>query len=252
MNSYKDLDLTGRRFGKLTVQEKSNKGRSRWICKCDCGNTREFVAYRLMDGHNVSCGCYVSEMKLKHGGHQTRIYNIYGNMKRRCYSKGNTSYNNYGGRGIKVCDEWLQSFEAFRDWAFENGYSDDLSIDRIDVNGNYEPDNCRWVDGYVQGNNKRYTKRYAYKGEQLTIGEFSRKTGISVDYISSRIKRVINKRGLEEIEKEWVFEHNIPSNMMRVNEYAEKNNLTETIVRHRLSRNILNGIKVGNRWYVCV
>ncbi len=109
-------------------------------------------------------------------------------MKARCNRKSSNKYKEYGGRGIKLCEEW-QSFEPFYEWSLKNGYSDDLSIDRIDVNGNYEPDNCRWATNITQSNNKRDTKRYLYKGEPHTIRELSILSGKSYGLIDKRMRR---------------------------------------------------------------
>lgn len=115
-------------------------------------------------------------------------------MKRRCYSKSDNSYNNYGARGIKVCDEWLNDYATFRKWALDNGYDEtksrkDQSLDRIDVNGNYEPSNCRWITAKEQGNNTRVNHRVTYKGETHTLSEWGDKLGISPDLIGQRIKK---------------------------------------------------------------
>ena len=109
-------------------------------------------------------------------------------MRYRCDNKNNQAYEMYGARGIKVCDEW-QEFGAFRDWAFENGYSDNLTLDRIDVNGNYEPSNCRWADAVTQMNNRRSTPHYTVDGRSLTISQWSRETGIPRSTILNRLKR---------------------------------------------------------------
>ena len=157
-------DLTGQKFNYLTVIEfyPTEKGESRWRCKCDCGNEAIVIGKHLISGHTKSCGCYVvkksTEKATKHGQCGTRLYRIWGCMKGRCYYECSKYYYNYGGRGIKICDEWLNSFQAFYDWAVANGYKDDLSIDRIDNNGNYEPSNCRWATREEQNANKRGTR----------------------------------------------------------------------------------------------
>ena len=155
------IDLTGQRFGRLVVLQRAktiNK-RTKWLCKCECGNEVVVEAYNLRVGHTQSCGCLqraaTSVANKTHGQGHTRLYRIWNNMKNRCYRKSYHAYNHYGGRGITICNEWLHDFQAFYDWAMANGYRDDLSIDRIDSNGNYCPKNCRWATMTEQNKNKR-------------------------------------------------------------------------------------------------
>lgn len=144
------------------------------------------AAYR----QNVKCRGYAVERigLTTHGGSKTRLFKTWDAMKQRCFNPNCNCYKNYGGRGIRVCDEWLK-FENFRDWALRNGYSDELTIDRIDVNGNYEPNNCRWATMQEQQNNRRNNRRIMVDGSLMTIAECSREYGISYDAIARRIKK---------------------------------------------------------------
>ena len=155
-------DLVGKKFDRLTVVEYShtNKhGKAMWVCLCECGNTIVASGSHLVNGHTSSCGCLKNEISgarfRKHGLKHTRLYRIWMDMRSRCTYESMKCFKDYGGRGIKVCEEWQNSFEAFYNWAIANGYSDDLSIDRIDVNGNYEPSNCRWATMKEQRANQR-------------------------------------------------------------------------------------------------
>ena len=194
MKRYK---LEGRRFGKLTVIEYTDK--RYWLCKCDCGNTKIVRTDRLISNITKSCRCIKTGRKIKHGDSHTRLYGIYSHIKDRCYNHNHIHYNNYGGRGIVVCDEWLKDYSSFKKWAFDNGYNDKLSIDRIDVNGNYEPSNCKWSTSKEQANNKRDTIKIVYKGKLMTISELMNISGLSRYLIISRLNS--NNPKFNTIEK---------------------------------------------------
>jgi hypothetical protein len=190
------VDLVGKRYGRLVVLERvenATNGSSRWLCKCDCGSTRIHTAGTLNSGVVQSCGCYGKEsrkkQKVTHNKSNTRLYRVWASMKERCFSSSCKSFVYYGARGISVCDEWKDSFQAFYDWALANGYCEGLSIDRIDVNGNYEPLNCRWVSRNIQANNTRKNVNVEYNGECHTIGEWADILGIKYITLWMRFQR---------------------------------------------------------------
>lgn len=168
------IDLTGMKFGRLTVQYQvpNNNHHTRWHCVCECGNTKDVLQQNLANGHVRSCGCLLSERSLErinafnssmgrehHNETKSRLYHIWIGIKARCLRKASTSYKNYGARGITICREWLDSFATFQEWALSNGYSDELSIDRVNVDEGYSPENCRWVSKSVQSFNIRMPAR---------------------------------------------------------------------------------------------
>lgn len=194
------INLDGKRFGRLVVLERTpgNKKDVYWTCLCDCGNIKSISGSRLRQGKTKSCGCLKFQYNVKsevqynhhktHGMSNTRIYAIYRKMLRRCYNKNCKEYYRYGGRGISVCDEWQgeNGFIVFYEWACDNGYTDILSIDRINNDGNYEPSNCRWVDAKTQANNTKSTIFLTYNGETKPASEWAVVTGISQDTLTQR------------------------------------------------------------------
>ena len=167
-------DLTGNKYYRLTVIKriiKENSKRTYFLCKCDCGKEIICQPSDLKMGKTRSCGCLrkenaieIGKKNVKHNQVGTRLYHILRDVKARCFNVKNKDYKNYGGRGITVCDEWKNSFQIFHDWAINNGYQENFTIDRIDNNGNYCPENCRWVDIYIQANNKRDNHKITFNG----------------------------------------------------------------------------------------
>ena len=167
---YYDEELIGKRYGFLTIKSVGHKVfgnyKKRYAhCLCDCGNEIDVRTSDLYSGRTKSCGCFkeksIVESNIYHGQCYSRLYMIHSNMVDRCYNPHCKTFKDYGGRGIKVCEEWngkLDKFVNFYNWAMSNGYDDKLTIDRIDVNGNYSPENCRWVDMHIQNTNKRLQK----------------------------------------------------------------------------------------------
>lgn len=195
MGKYRDL--TGERFGRLTVVGQAGRGNSKqilWKCECDCGGTAIVPTYHLNSGHTKSCGCHrretateVGAQHKKHGMTGNRMYRIWRGMRQRCMDPNYHSFREYGGRGITICPAW-GDFEAFRDWALANGYQDNLTLDRKDTNGPYSSENCRWATMTEQQNNKRNNRILTYDGETHTAPEWARMTGIPVTTIYNRME----------------------------------------------------------------
>ena len=181
--TYYFKDLHGKRFGHLTALKsigKTNYGNLIWECRCDCGNIKNLPSGKLTSGRATNCGCITSDLKRKnaeiHGitsRQKPRTFVIWNGIKSRCYDEKSISYKNYGARGIVLCEEW-HSFENFHKWAMENGYKDDLEIDRIDNNGNYCPENCRWVTRQFNRSHQRKTRNITVYGVSLNITQWSK------------------------------------------------------------------------------
>lgn len=190
----KRLNLIGERFGKLKVLEMDGikNGATTWLCKCDCGNTVVVSVGRLRSEKTQSCGCIwrgaIIEANTTHNQSKTRLYRTWNNMLNRCRNANTDSYSRYGGRGIRVCEDW-HSFELFRDWAVNNGYADNLSIDRKNVDGDYEPDNCRWIPMSEQAGNTRKNRRFTINGVTKTAAEWARDSGVNYKRLMDRIYR---------------------------------------------------------------
>lgn len=194
-------DLTGKKFGRLTVIKRvenhvqpSGKQYLQWLCKCDCGNETVVRGANLKRGHTQSCGCLIKETNSTHGLKKTRLYVVWRDIKLRCFNPNANNFKDYGAKGIVMCDEWRNDFKAFYDWAMENGYNPnakrgECTIDRIDNNKGYFPENCRWVDNLVQQNNKKNNVFISYNNETHSVAEWSRILDISRYALYARLKK---------------------------------------------------------------
>lgn len=200
------LNLLGERFGQLTVIKelpyrinKFGKKEYMWLCQCDCGETIEECTHNLRQGCAVRCRqCYLPDFRnanKTHGESHNPLYDVWTAIKQRCYNPNDNNYPNYGGRGIKMCDDWKNNYISFRDWALSNGYDENAdhrtkcTIDRIDVNGDYCPDNCRWTDAKTQMRNRRCTIMCYFNGELIPLVEISERLNISANKAYSRWRK---------------------------------------------------------------
>jgi len=188
------IDITGQKFGRLTAMNRApNSGdRVKWLFKCDCGNQIITDGASAKTGKTRSCGCLDKEVKIKthtkHGLSGERIYSIYKGMTQRCYNSSNKKFKIYGGRGIKICDEWLNDRTTFFEWAFKNGYNDNLTIERIDSNKGYSPDNCKWATYAEQNRNTSQNFHVTIDGEDKIMADLAKEVGINRGILSYRIK----------------------------------------------------------------
>lgn len=191
----KPLNLIGLKFNRLTVikREPNNRwGQTRWLCRCDCGKLTVVGGTDLKKGHIKSCGCLNLETSLKnlpdnstHHTSRTHLYRVWSLMKQRCENPKHKSYAYYGGRGIRICAEWHDA-ATFFEWARSSGYREDLSLERINVNGDYEPSNCTWVTMREQARNKRNNVWIEYQGQKMLLSDVAKLLGLSYQALKSR------------------------------------------------------------------
>lgn len=192
----KFIDLTGKTFENLKVlkraesrREKNGKLRTYWLCQCKCGNIIEVRADDLKEKKKKSCGCSSNFTKGKYNGlSNTKIYTAWNHILQRCYNPKEKRYKNYGGRGIKICEEWKNDFMSFYNWAIKNGYQEGLTIDRINNNGNYEPNNCRWVTDYIQRRNRTDSHYITIDNETKILTDWANTFNIKPNVVRNRIK----------------------------------------------------------------
>lgn len=251
------IDLTGKQFGRLHVICRVGRDKHRhvmWKCRCDCGQICFVAGDNIKCGNTKSCGCLSKELSSRrgkkqktHGMTNSRLYNIYNGVKERCYNKNCPSYKNYGGRGIIMCDEWLDKdngFVNFRNWSIQNGYIDKLTIDRINNNGNYEPNNCRWVTRKEQQNNRRCNTLLTYKGETKSIAQWSEQLGVNHMTLRGRLARGWS------VEKTLTTKPIIPNKICQYNSVTYNNEtykLTEWAKRVNIDYNVLR-LRIQRGW----
>ena len=231
------IDLLGQRFGRLTVigrMPNNKQNQAVWKCLCDCGNETIVESGHLRSGHTNSCGCYgrdrSADYHRTHGMKGTRLFSTYHTMKGRCYNPTDHKYYRYGARGIKMCDDWVNNPKSFFDWAMANGYKEGLSIDRIDNDGDYCPENCRWTDAKTQANNTSRNIRYKYGDKEMTVSEWADYLGITYSAAKTRIKRgnfdelfntkngnykMVTHNGITKSIKEWAIALNLNYSTVR-------------------------------------
>lgn len=188
-NTSKIIDITGQKYNHLTVVGIASRNPIKWECLCDCGNKTVVSTQNLKRGKVKSCGCIHHKGNPKHNQCYTRVYRIYAKIRRRCLIEDDPAYSNYGGRGITMCDEWLRSFDNFSQWAYSHGYQDNLSIERIDNNKGYSPDNCRWATQEEQSNNRRTNRVFTFDGKTMNLKQWCDMLDLYYPTIHTRISR---------------------------------------------------------------
>jgi len=229
------------------IKRIEGNGRTKWLCECDCGNTTIVTQKNLCNRNTKSCGCIVKEgnSNRKHGESNTRLYELWTGIKRRCYGKNNTSYKWYGAKGIKMCKEWLNDYKKFRDWAYSTGYDESLprgkqTIERKDTNGNYCPENCEWKTIQQQQRNKSSNRPYEYNGEIHLLPEWAEILGLDYDLLRSRVvnhgwtleqaitEPINSKVKMDKIKIEYKGEK------LTIKEWSQKLGISEHLIRSRM------------------
>ena len=240
-------NLINKKYGKLTILQEADKdiyGHKMVLCRCDCGKEIITIYSAVLNGRAKSCGCLRKETK--YGGNRQkhpRIYKIWHSMRDRCERQKNTAFQHYGGRGISVCDEWSRKpdgFENFCNWAINNGYSDDLTIDRIDVNKGYFPDNCRWVSYRTQANNKTNTIRVEYNGVVKPLSEWVETLNMEYSLVVSRLKAGWSvKEAFEkepDREKHKIHYLSLNGETHSISEWSRITGLSRSCINYRLKK----------------
>ncbi len=203
-------DLTGQTFTKLYVIKRaegnSNFGEARWLCRCECGQEKIVLGSDLRKGITKSCGCYNHEQHSKHNGYEEKLYSVWKSMRYRCRNTNHQNYDKYGGRGIEICDEWYNSYSSFRKFAYGKGYDPNIdgcsqTIERIDVNGNYEPNNCKLASRKEQANNKRNNVYIEIDGTVKTMSQWAEYSGVNRSTIQGRYNHGVRGEDLIKHDK---------------------------------------------------
>lgn len=249
----------GMRFTRLVVLNKIEGSINRYRCVCDCGKEIDVYGSRLKSGGRKSCGClndetrkkHARERSLTHGMTNTILYHKYCGMKERCHNKNYKYYHRYGGRGIKICQEWLDSFQNFADWAYQNGYDDnkkgyEQTLDRIDNDGDYSPENCRWVNQKTQTKNRSITTHILYNGEDLNYTEFAIKYNITSEAFVRR--RHQKGQSPEQIIDDWQRMHS--NDYYSLQEASDFYSVSDTTIYNWIYSGKLNAFKIGNKWFI--
>jgi hypothetical protein len=234
------IDITNQRFGRLTVKEQSTNSihnRVRWVCLCDCGNEIVAIAGSLRNGDTRSCGCLhketIGQIAFKHGGSGTPENRAWQNMKTRCLNSNNHAYNDYGGRGISVCPEWRESFETFYKYMGPRP-SPAHTLERNNVNGNYEPGNCRWATRTEQARNKRNTHFVDFNGKRMSLSEVAEITGIGHSTLWDRKNRGMSSDCI--ISKAPIRLFKVEGENISVSELAKKHGIKHATINYRLAK----------------
>ena len=240
------IDYTGQKFGRLFVVKRVDNNKYQqvqWLCRCECGGEKVVTANALREGYTKSCGClkkeqdYINIAHKTHNMSSTRIYNIWRQMKSRCYSPNCKRHKFYYDKGIIVCNEWKNDFVTFYNWAIENGYKENLTLDRIDNDGNYEPNNCRWATITEQNNNQSNNIKIRYNNKTYSVKEFSNEYKIKRDTLCYRLKKgwSIKKIINTPIQsKKSIF---FKGDYYTAKELAEKYSIKVGTLQTRISRN---------------
>lgn len=240
----KNAKLEGRKFGRLLVLRKANKSPF-WICLCDCGTEKSVSGYNLLKSIASSCGCItkerLTEKNKRNATHRmtgTRLHNIWDTMKARCYRPNSKDFKNYGGRGIMICEEWKMSFETFYEWSMNNGYGDHLSLDRVDVNVDYEPSNCRWATTKEQGNNTRINRHITINRQTKTIAEWSDISGIGPKALRYRIEAGWDEKDLllpVGVQKVYIT---VGNETKTIKEWSKEKGISDSVIGKRFKEGI--------------